>query len=52
MLGSVLPVRRRIVYKRAPTLRDKIAPGVVDPPIFKKHAIYFYHWFFMRVGDV
>lgn len=31
-LGPVLPERPQFVYKRAPSLRDKLAPGVIDPP--------------------
>lgn len=32
MLGPVLPVRPQFIYKKPPTLRDRKAPGVVNPP--------------------
>lgn len=40
VLGSVLPLRPQFIYKRAPVLRDAIAPGVIDPPIFKENIIF------------
>lgn len=33
-LGPVLPDRPLFIYKRAPSLRDRLAPGVIDPPVY------------------
>lgn len=34
VLGAALPSQPRFIYRRATTLRDVIAPSVVDPPLF------------------
>lgn len=31
-LGPVLPDHPRFIYRKAPSLRDRVAPGVIDPP--------------------
>lgn len=31
-LGSMLPAPPWLIYRKAPTLKDLIAPGVIDPP--------------------
>lgn len=36
VLGTVLPSRPKFVYRKPPTLRDILAPSVVDPPLTKK----------------
>lgn len=32
VLGQVLPSCPQFIYRKAPTLRDKLAPGVINPP--------------------
>lgn len=34
-LGAILPERPKFMYRRAPTLRDRIAKNVLDPPTKK-----------------
>lgn len=41
ILGAVLHSRPRFIYRQAATLRDVIAPGVVDPPIIRENMIFF-----------
>lgn len=31
-LKQVLPTKSQFIYKRAPDLRNKIAPNIPDPP--------------------
>lgn len=33
VLGPVLPEHPQFIYRKAPSLRDKLAPGVIDPPV-------------------
>ena len=40
VLGPVLPERPQFVYKKAPALRDLIAPGVIDPPIIPRPRLF------------
>lgn len=40
ILGSVLPARPKFIYRRPPTLRDMLAPSVVDPPVIKENRIF------------
>lgn len=39
-LGPVLAARPQFIYRRAPTLRDVIAPDVVDPLIVKESRFF------------
>ena len=41
VLGTVLPAHPRFIYRKAPSLRDVVAPGVIDPPPpFKENRIF------------
>ena len=40
VLGTIIPPRPRFIYRKAPTLRDVIAPSVVDPPVVKVGGIF------------
>ena len=40
VLGPTLPDRPQFVYKKAPALRDLIAPGVIDPPIVPRPRLF------------
>lgn len=40
MLGPLLPPRPLFLYKKAPSLRDRLAPGVVDPPIQSENRLF------------
>lgn len=40
ILGTALPPRPMFICKRAPTLRDVLAPSVVDPPVIKENRIF------------
>lgn len=40
MLGPLLPPRPLFIYKKAPSLRDRLAPGVVDPPIQSENRLF------------
>lgn len=42
VLGPILPECPQFIYCRAPTLRDRIAPGVVDSPIVKENWLFFF----------
>lgn len=46
VLGSFLPERPQFIYRKAPTLRDRLAPGVIDPPTQVENRLASMH-----VGD-
>lgn len=50
VLRAVLPPRPLFIYKRAPTLWDVIAPGVIDPPVFKENRIFSFLTGFFACG--
>lgn len=39
-LGTILPEKSRFTYRRAPTLRDRIAKDVLDPPSQNKCSFF------------
>lgn len=40
ILRPALPTHHLFIYRHAPTLRDLVAPGVVDPPINKETKLF------------
>lgn len=45
LLGPVLPSRPKLIYRKAPFLRDRVAPGVVNPPFIADNR-------FLRMQEV
>lgn len=39
--GLLLPLYPAFIYRKAPKLKDKLAPGVIDPPKQKKSSLFF-----------
>lgn len=39
-LGAILPEKPRFTYRRAPTLRDRLARNVLDPPTKKNFSFF------------
>ena len=40
VLGPVLPARPQFIYKIAPSLRDRLAPSVLNPPIPRENKLF------------
>ena len=40
VLGPALPERPQFIYRKAPSLRDRLAPGVTDPPIIPRPRLF------------
>lgn len=40
VLGPALPEYPEFVYRKAPSLRDKLAPGVINPPVLFENRIF------------
>lgn len=40
-LGSVLPERPKVIYRGVPSLKSKIAPTIINPPI---RPTFFHNW--------
>lgn len=51
-LEPVLPKHPRFIYRKARSLRDRLAPGVIDPPKLRIIGFSVFCWGFMRVANV
>ena len=40
VLGPALPDRPQFIYRKAPSLRDSLAPGVIDPPVVAQLKLF------------
>lgn len=50
-LGPVLPDRPEFIYRKAPSLRDRLAPGVVDPPKTMNNTLFKFLLGFYACGN-
>ena len=40
VLGPVLPEKPQFIYKKAPSLRDRLAPSVLNPPVVSDNRLF------------
>lgn len=42
MLGPVLPERPQFICRKAPPLHDRLAPGVINPPVQSENRLFLF----------